>query len=176
MKLSQREMILGCLTLGAVIIGLTFWIIEPKIKEWKQLSEEKQSLREQIEKKRLIISRKSSFDQRLDELQQKIPTFASKGQSTPELMNGIKAIADKHALKLSRIQPGKENQMGDLYELHIACTWEGSLEALTRVLFDLQAEGSRYDIAQLNVTPLSADKLKGNMEIACAYYRSGDNN
>ncbi|MFC1467235.1 hypothetical protein ACFLQY_00880 [Verrucomicrobiota bacterium] len=176
MKLSRREMILGGLTLSAVVIGLTFWIGESKLKSWKQLSSEKESLREQIEKRERIISRKSLFDKRLTELQQQIPQFESKRQITPELLKGIKSIADKHDLKLPRIQPGKEKQIGDLYELHITCSWEGSLEAVTRVLFDLQSAGSRYDIAQMHVTPLSADKLKGSMEIACAYYRNGNPN
>lgn len=174
MKLSRREITLGCITLSAVIIGLTFWLGEPKIQRWKELSSEKLALREQIEKSKLIISRKETFERRLAELQQQIPRFESKRQTTPELLKGIKAIADKHALKLPRIQPGNEKQLGDLYELHITCAWEGSLEALTRVLFNLHSAGSRYDVTQINISPLSADKLKGSMDIACTYYRDGD--
>lgn len=171
LKLSRRETILGCSTLSAIIIGLTFWIGEPKINSWKQLSGEKENLREQIEQNQQIISRQDSFTKQLTELQQKIPRFESKRRVTPELLKDIKTLADKRKLKLPRIQPGKEKQIGDLFELHITCSWEGSLEAVTQFLFDLQSAGSRYDIAQMHVTPLATDKLKGSMEIACAYYR-----
>lgn len=174
MKLSRREMILGCLTLSAIIIGFTFWLGEPKLKSWRLLSNEKENLYEQIEKNKLIISRADTFKQRLSELQKQIPQFESKRQITPELLKGIQTIAKKHSLKLPRIQPGKEKQLGDLYELHITCSWEGSLDALTHVLFDLQSAGSRYDVTQIHITPLSSDHLKGSMEIACAYYRNGE--
>ncbi len=176
MKLSKRETTLATITLSAIIIGLTFLIGEPQIKKWHQLSEEKELLRNQIEKSEMIISRKESFQSELEALQKQIPKFESKRQTTPELLRGIKTIANKNSLKLPRIQPGKETQTGDLYELNVMCSWEGSLDSLTHFLFDLQSAGSRYDVAQINISPVSSDTLKGNLEIACAYYRDASEN
>jgi Tfp pilus assembly protein PilO len=174
MKLSRREMILGCITLSAIVIGLTFWLGEPKVHEWKQLSAEKEMLRTEIETNKKFISREGLFAAQLRELQAQIPHFGAQTPVTPALREGIISIAEKHGLSLPSIRPGKEKPNGSFYELNINCTWEGSLDALTKVLFDLQSAGSRYDISEMTIKPVDADSLKGIIEITCAYYRNDD--
>jgi Tfp pilus assembly protein PilO len=174
LKLTNRELILACSTLTVILGGVTFLLGEAKLASWKQLSSEKTALRAQIQNDQLILSRKDSIATQLDELHKQLPRFETKRQVAPELLNGVRDIADRNQLKLSRIQPGKEQQTGDLNELRIACQWTGTLETLTRTLVALQESGARYDISKMYITPVSAGNLKGSMDITCAYYRNDE--
>ena len=173
-KLSTRELVLACATLAVIVIGLTAWIGEAKWIAWKQLSAERVTLRDQIKNDQQILTRKDVFENELAGLRKQLQHFESKRQVTPDLLNDIRAIADRNQLKLSRVQPGKEQRTGNLHELRITCQWTGSLETLTRTLFELQEAGARYDVSKMHVTPLSAGNLKGSMDITCAYYRNDE--
>ena len=88
-------------------------------------------------------------------------------------MKTIKTISDKYGLDITRNQPYAEKPTGDLFELGINCTWQGTLDAIVGFLAELQQQGVSYDVRQLNVTPLGRNtgRLKGNMVIHCAYTR-----
>ena len=88
-------------------------------------------------------------------------------------MKTIKAISSEHELEITRSQPYGEKPTGNLFELGINCTWQGTLEALVGFLTDLQQQGVRYDIRTLNIQPVgkNSGKLKGNIVINCAYTR-----
>lgn len=173
-KLSSRELILTCATLAVVVVALSFWLGEPKCKEWKRLSAEKSDLINQIENDRITCTRKDRFDTQLAELRTQLQHFESKRRVIPELLKGVRTIAANNRLKLVRIQPGKEKQTGDLHELRITCQWTGTLETLTRTLHELQRAGARYDVSKMHITPQSGGQLKGSMEITCAYYRNNE--
>ena len=97
----------------------------------------------------------------------------SQRNASPELMKTIKAISANHDLDITRSQPHAEKPTGDLFELGINCTWQGTLDAMVGFLAELQQQGVNYDVRQLNVTPVGKNtgKLKGNMVIHCAYTR-----
>ena len=108
---------------------------------------------------------------RLEELQSQLPVYDDKTSITAELLKLIKRMADQYGLDLVRTQPYNEKQTGSLYELGVSCNWEGPLDALVRFLYDLQKQGVRFDVLQLNVQPdAQRDRiLKGSMIINCAY-------
>ena len=113
----------------------------------------------------------------LDELQKDLRTFpAGKRSVSSELMKTIKEISSKHSLKIIRSQPYDEQEIGDLFEQGINCTWDGKPEALVGFLTELQQQGVRYDVRSLNVTPVGKNtgKLKGNMVIHCVYTRKDE--
>jgi hypothetical protein len=88
-------------------------------------------------------------------------------------MKIIKEISVRYGLDITRNQPYSEKPTGDLFELGINCTWQGSLDAIVGFLTDLQQQGVNYDVRQLNVSPAgrNSGNLKGNMVIHCAYTR-----
>ena len=75
-------------------------------------------------------------------------------------------------MKISKRQPGEEKQQGEVYELPIECReWEGSLDAITHFLFDLQSEGAMMDIRHLLIKPKGEGVLGGRFWLHCAYTR-----
>ena len=179
MKITQREMVLGVLTFAAVLGGATWYIVDSKIDDWKAKANAIEKKEQQIRHYQTAIKMQENWLGELNALQSKLRVFDSGQRSvSPELMKTVKAISAKHNLDITRSQPYAEKPTGDLFELGINCTWESKLGAMVDFLTELQQQGVRYDIRQLNVTPVGKNtgKLKGNMVIHCAYTRKPVNN
>ena len=174
MKLTQREMVLGVATLAAVLGGLTWYLVDSKVDEWKGMASQIKQTRRQIHHYQTAIRMQKEWHSELENLQSGLRVFDSGRRSvSPDLMKTIKGISDKHGLDITRTQPYAEKPTGDLFEMGINCTWQGSLDALVGFLAELQQQGARYDVRQLNIVPVGkeAGRLKGNMVIQCAYTR-----
>ena len=174
MKISQREMVLGVVTLAAVLAGGTWYVIDGKVDDWKSKANEIEKTQQQIRQYKTAIKMQENWLDDLNALQSNLRVFdTGKRSVAPDLMKTIKGISDQHELDITRTQPYAEKPTGDLFELGINCTWQGSLDALVGFLADLQQQGLRYDVRQLNITPSGkgTGQLKGNMVIHCAYTR-----
>lgn len=171
MKISKRETLLGLFALTATLFGLTYWLAGSRIEAQRQMKADKIRLLHQIEVHKRILSEKDTWYKRLEELQAQLPVYDAKTAITAELPKTIKRMADERGLDLTRTQTEREKQIGTLYELGISCTWEGTLDALVHFLYDLQSQGIRFDVLQLNAQPdAQRDRiLKGSMTIDCAY-------
>lgn len=174
MKISQREMILGVVTLTVVLGLVTYAIVNGKVDAHKAKKTEIDGLHQQIRLDERRIKMQDDWIAELNELQKNLRVFDTKQKSvSPELMKTVNTIANKHDLDINRSQPRSEKPTDDLFELGINCTWEGKLESLVGFLAEIQQQGVRYDVRSLNVAPVgkNTNRLKGNMVINCAYTR-----
>jgi len=174
MKISQREMTLGIITLTCVLGGFSWYIVNGRMEEHKANKTRIQNLKQDIRLAEARIKMQENWIEELNELQQDLRVFDTQQKSvSPELMKTVNTIARKHNLNITRSQPRGEKPTGDLFELAINCTWEAKLDALVDFLTELQQQGVRYDVRTLNVTPVgkNSGRLKGNMVIHCAYTR-----
>jgi len=171
MKTSKRETLLGLIALAAILFGLTYWLAGSRIAEQRRMKDDKARLLHQIELHKRILAEQNGWLSRLEELRGQLPVYDDKTAITAELLKLIKRTADEHGLDLVRTQPYREEQNGSLYELGVSCNWEGKLESLTHFLYDLQKQGIRFDVLQLNAQPdAQRDRiLKGSMTVDCAY-------
>jgi len=174
MKMSNREIIIGMITLATLLFGFTYWMGGSKIAEQKEMAKEKIRLRRQIKLHKRILEEKENWIGRLDSLQSELPVYDRRIPISVLLSKEIKGMADEHKLDLTRTQPGVEKQVGTLYEINVSCEWVGSLEALTHFLYALHAKGVRFDIWQINIKPIAKQEgmLKGSISIGCAYRRA----
>ncbi len=174
MKISKREMTLGVLALTAILAGTTWYVVDSKVETWKGKANEIEKLKQQIRQHQTAIKMQDDWLDELNELQTQLPVFDTNQRSVaPELMKIVKALAAKHSLAILKSNPRGEKPTGDLFELGINCTWEGSLDALVGFLTDLQQQGVRYDPRTLSVVPIGKNtgKLKGSVVIHCAFIR-----
>ena len=171
MNLSRRETTIAVLTLALLLGGVTYWLSGTKISEQRRLAEEQERLLRQIQLHKRILNEQNSWTSRLEELQAQLPVYDEKISITAELMKEIKRMADKHRIDLLRTQPYREEQIGSLFELGVSCNWEGNLDGLVHFLYELNSQGLRFDVRQINITPDPNREsiLKGSMIIDCAY-------
>jgi Tfp pilus assembly protein PilO len=160
--------------LTAILFGITYWLAGSKIADQRRIKEDKIRLLHQIELHKRILAEKDSWYRRLEELQAQLPQYDEKTAVTAELLKLIKRTADEYGLDLVHTQPEREKQSDTLYELGVSCKWEGTLESLVRFLYEIQSQGIRFDVLQLNAQPdAQRDRiLKGSMLLDCAYRRT----
>ncbi len=176
MKISQREIFLGVATLACVVIGGTWYGASGKVAEYKAMKGRIEQAKNEIQRQKSAIQMEAAWSTELAELEKGLRVFPMEQRSvSPDLMKTISDISSKHSLILQRNNPGNEQLTGNLYELGITITWQGSLEALVNVLADLQQQGIRYDVRSLNVQPMTgrnnAGLLSGNLMVNCAFTR-----
>ncbi len=173
MKISRREIIIGIVTLFAVLFGFTYWLGGTKIAEQRELAEEKVRLTRQIELHKRIIKEQENWTGRLAELQGQLPIYDQRTSVNGKIMQEIKGIADKNGFDLTKSRTDREKKVGALYELSVICDWEGELEQLVHFLYDINQQGLRYDIRELTVRPDAkrGDILRGDLTIECAFRR-----
>ena len=101
-----------------------------------------------------------------------MPVFEPGRQVQTYWLGVLDRLASTNDLSSIRRQAGEERQEGDVYELPIDCKeWEGSLESLTKFLYDVHAEGAMLDIRKLFIRP-GPRGLRGSFTLFCAYLRS----
>jgi hypothetical protein len=81
-------------------------------------------------------------------------------------------VASEKKLAITRRQTGKEEEVGDVYELPIECkNWEGTLDSMVGFLYGLREEGAMLDVRQIYIRPAAPGYLKGTFTLYCAYMR-----
>jgi Tfp pilus assembly protein PilO len=173
MTVSRRELILGMLTLGVLVLGGTYVLGRPLLQKWEESGRLRQRLADENKFSARLINQRDEAVKRLNDLRGQLPKYGPTQPVTAELLKLIKRTSDEHQLVLTRLEPDKESQVGDLSEVAIDCQWDGSLESLVHFLYAVQMQGAILDIRQLNIAPMQgvAGRLKGNFTVFCAFSR-----
>jgi Tfp pilus assembly protein PilO len=168
-------MVLALVTATIVLGGVSYLVGERKVTQWRTAVAERQRLGDEKRANARAIAQREERASRLESMRSRLPVYPATRPVTAELLKLIKGKADTHQLALSQMRPGNEKAVGDLSEVEIDCTWEGTLEAITRFWHDVQQQGAMMDIRSVTMQPStgqSAGKLKGNFTIFCAFIRT----
>lgn len=172
MKLSVRE---GALALATVAVGLgavTWQIVDRRLGDWRRLELERTGLQGRRQIAERLAARRPEAEGRLRAMLKQVPAYPAERDVTAELLRVVEGIASRTGLTLVRREAEKEKSAGELLEVSINCTWQGSLEALVTFLYDVHTQGLLLDVRQLNAAPArSGGGLSGTFSIACAYTR-----
>ena len=171
MTLSRRETILFWSTAVVALIGTTYLISQPRIREWQRVSGQQAETLRKIQMAERLVAQGPQWTSKLGVLRQKLPQHPAEKDVTADLLVRLEQLTATHGLTLVSREVEKETQHGDLYELAVNCKWEGRLEAVTHFLFDLQKEDAIVDISQLSITPDEKKALKGSLTVYCSYAR-----
>ena len=174
MKISQREIIIGLITLFAALFGVTYMFGESKMTEHRNLVDEKERLEYEIERNKHFIEAQGTWTNRLAELQAQLPVYAASLSSVSgKLLTNIRNIADSTGLDLTQTRANDEKQTGSLFQTSVICNWQGELEELVHFLYQINEQGLRYDVRELSIRPdaKAPNVLRGDLIIDCAYRR-----
>ncbi|HIE10408.1 MAG TPA: hypothetical protein EYP62_02225 [Kiritimatiellae bacterium] len=173
MKITRREMVLGWLTLVVVLAGISFWWGSATLEEWKKTRSRIMEGRKRIEWIERSIRRRPQLERRFAELSRQLPRYELGQDVTAEILKNLERMARRHGFQLLRREPEKEKDLGDLFQVAVNCSWQGSLESLVHFLYDIQTSGAMFDIDQLTVSPAQGGpgELKGTLKLVVAYTR-----
>lgn len=173
MNLSSREWMLLGLTCLAVLIGGTFWLGEPMLQQLNERREQRSTLRDREKIAAYLLDQRDEIASRWDAIRSRMPMYPENLDVTSQLLKDLQRSADQFNLALLRVEPDDEENVGDLYEVSIQCSWEGTLDSLVKFLYKVQEESGMVDTRQLTITPTRSGvrMLKGNMVVDYAYSR-----
>lgn len=179
MIISRQEKSLAIITVVILLYGVLFMVYGKKRAEFDSLRQQK------TEKDRLyaeycnLISQHETWENAYSKDANLMPVFEPDRQVETYWLGVLDRIAQKNNLSIIRRQALDERQEGDVYELPIECKeWEGTLENLTKFLYDVHAEGAMLDIRKIFIRPGTSSNgkpaagLRGSFTITCAYLRS----
>ncbi|MDD2597843.1 MAG: hypothetical protein PHO37_01275 [Kiritimatiellae bacterium] len=120
-----------------------------------------------------LIAAKEEWNEKYTQMCSLMPVFPYDKDVDTHWLNMMDTVASQKSLSISRRQTGKEEEVGDVYELPIDCkNWDGTLESLVTFLYGLRQEGAMVEVRQLYIRPGTAPGfLKGTFSLHCAYMR-----
>ncbi len=174
MKISRREIVLAISALTVCVYGGSILLAKPKVDAWREMLAKRREMIEQMERDKRLVEQKDQLSAKLEELSGKMPCYAADMKMDVHWLEVMDRLAAKHDMKITKRKPGKEEKIGDIYELLIVVPhegWSGSLDAMVHFLFDLQGEGAMLDIRRLSVRSKPDGTLSGSFSLYCAYTR-----
>ena len=162
---------LGVVVLYAIAVGVWFFSAESA---WKKAAKNYAKAKETYQKEVKLIGEKRKWADAYEAEKAQMPTFEAGKATDTTWRRKLDEIAEKHHFLIASAQTGKEAEAGDVLELPIDVkSWEGSLEALVRLMHELEntSEGM-FDITQISFRPSSKKGyLRGSFTLNCAYMR-----
>jgi Tfp pilus assembly protein PilO len=172
-KIAPRELVLLVATIFIALFGGTAILARARIDAWRDIVEKQDAVRVEIEKSSRLIQARELWAGKFEEHGKKIPQFPAEKQMDVHWLALMDDIAAKRGLTIAKRMVGKEKQVGAVYELPIEVQeWDGSLDAITYFMFDLQAAGAMMDLRQLYIKPKEDRSLRGRFTLYCAYTRA----
>lgn len=121
-----------------------------------------------------LISERQKWNQAYEDEKALMPMFEAGKVTDTTWQRKMEEIATKNHISISQRQVGKEEEVGDVYELPIEVkSWEGALESLVKFLHELEnTDEGMFDVRTINMRPSSKrGYLKGSLTVTCAYMR-----
>ena len=173
MIVSEREKRLLLVTVLVILYGVLFLVYNKKqkgrIAEYRVRRSQSETLYDEY---KAIIAQNDFWREAYEKNADLMPVFEPGRQVQTYWLGVLDRLASSNELSIIRRQAGEERQLGDVYELPIECKeWEGSLESLTKFLYDVHAEGAMLDVRKLFIRP-GPRGLRGSFTLFCAFLRA----
>ncbi len=141
--------------------------------EWKKRANILKNAQKKYVMECVLIDAGNEWDEKYKTMCSLMPVFPYEKDVDTHWLNIMDTVASEQSLAISRRQIGKEEEVGDVFELPVECkNWEGSLKSLVGFLYGLRQEGAMLDVRQIFVKPSSKPGyLKGTFSLYCAYMR-----
>lgn len=168
-------MLLGWLVGVVILLALSVWLCSPKIKVWKEMSEQGGVIKKRIAMAEDLVAKRDKCNKSLQDVAQKLTKYPPEQDVTADYLKILDSVVKENGVTLSQLKPQKEKKHSELYEFGIDCNWEADLGSLVHFLHALEQQKVTMDIDDLMVSLVAGGKgrLKGNFVLVCLYTRSG---
>jgi len=166
---------IGGMTLLYAASGfLWFKALTDKASDWNKSQRTYTESVKKYQRERALIAKRAFWEDSYEEEREKMPMFPEGEKVGEHWLERMDEIANKNHMAISTRAAGKEEEVGDVYELPVEVkSWEGALESLVNFLYALEhAEEAMFDIKAIDIrTSSHKGYLKGQFTLTCAYMR-----
>ena len=174
MKDKAALAITGMVVLYAVGGFLWFRAVTDKASGWNRSQRQYDDAMKKYKNERALINRRAYWEDSYESERSKMPMFPEGETVGTHWLGRMDALATENHISISSRQSGKEEEVGDVYELPVDVKgWEAALDPLVKFLFALEhAEEAMFDVKAIDMRPSShKGYLKGQFTLTCAYMR-----
>lgn len=167
----EKNMLIGAMVV--VLYAVAAFFYKDQRASWEKQERIYATARQKYAEECALIEAKEEWSEKYTKMCSLMPIFPYDKDVDTHWLNMMDTVASKNELSISRRQIGKEEEVGDVYELPIDCkNWDGTLESLVTFLYGLRQEGAMVEVRQLYIRPGTAPgMLKGTFSLHCAYMR-----
>ncbi len=172
-SLKQKAVFATLAVVALYVAAVLFWFLSAE-GTWKKAARRYAQAKATYEKEERLIAEKAKWDAAYEAEKANMPTFASGKATDTTWLQKTGEIAAKSLVQISQRGTQKEKmEIDDVTVLPIDATWEGSLEAIVKFMYDLENSGEGlFDVAELNFKPSQKKGyLRGTFTVNCAYMR-----
>ena len=166
---------IGGMTLFYAAAGfLWFKALTDKGSDWNKSQRAYAESVKKYQRERALIAKRAFWEDSYEEEREKMPMFPEGEKVGEHWLERMDEIANKNHMAISTRSAGKEEEVGDVYELPVEVkSWEGALDPLVNFLYALEhAEEAMFDIKAIDIrTSSHKGYLKGQFTLTCAYMR-----
>ena len=164
----------GMVLMYAVGGFLWFKALTDKGSDWNKSQRAYAESVKKYQRERALIAKRAFWEDSYEEEREKMPMFPEGEKVGEHWLERMDEIANQNHIAISTRAAGKEEEVGDVYELPVEVkSWEGALESLVNFLYTLEhAEEAMFDIKAIDIrTSSHKGYLKGQFTLTCAYMR-----
>ena len=166
---------IGGMTLLYAASGfLWFKALTDKGSDWNKSQRAYTESVNKYQRERALIDKRVDWEDAYEEEREKMPMFPEGEKVGEHWLERMDEIANQNHMAISTRAAGKEEEVGDVYELPVEVkSWEGALDPLVNFLYALEhAEEAMFDIKAIDIrTSSHKGYLKGQFTLTCAYMR-----
>ena len=153
---------------------LWFKALTDKGSDWNKSQRAYTESVKKYQRERALIAKRAFWEDSYEEEREKMPMFPEGEKVGEHWLERMDEIANKNHMAISTRAAGKEEEVGDVYELPVEVkSWEGALDPLVNFLYALEhAEEAMFDVKSIDIKPSShKGYLRGQFTLTCAYMR-----
>ena len=173
MSLRQKAVFAVLAVVGLYAVAALTWFLSAE-SAWKKAARRYEQAKATYAKEERLIADKAKWDAAYEAETAAMPTFAAGRATDTTWLQKMGEVANRNLIQISQRGTQKEKlEIDDVTVLPIDASWEGSLEALVKFLYELEnSKEGLFDVAELDFKP-SAKKgyLRGTFTLNCAYMR-----
>lgn len=154
-------------------LAVVMWFVSAE-SAWKKAAKKYSSAKQAYLKEERLIGEKRHWQEEYENKKAAMPTFEIGKATDTTWLKRMEDTAKANLVLISQDEAKSEIEAGDVLELPIEVrSWEGSLEALVKFMYELEnSDSGMFDIVQLNFKPSSKKGyLRGSFTLNCAYMR-----
>ena len=173
MGLKEKAMAAVIVVIALYAVVVVTWFLYSGT-AWRSAFKKYEREEKTFNKEERLISERNKWTEAYEAEKAAMPTFAAGRATDTTWLQKMGEVANRNLIQISQRGTQKEKlEIDDVTVLPIDASWEGSLEALVKFLYELEnSKEGLFDVAELDFKP-SAKKgyLRGTFALNCAYMR-----
>jgi len=154
MKITKRERGILVVTIMAVALVSSYFLIVPLLRNWRETVIQLKSKQRVLDGMRTTIQNKAGWQKEYDKLKQGLGQQTEGGfQFTSDVAKKIQEIATSSGVQVNATRQMTEEDKGVYRVLPVQCTVEATTESLVKFLFALQTGAGFMSVEQLTLSP-----------------------